>query len=109
MKVRAASVNPLDWHTLRGKPYVMRMDGREWGVPEEQLGVDFAGVVESVGKSVTKFKPGDEVFGARDGAFSEYVRVRETRNIVMKPANASFEEVAAIPIAAVTGAAGAAR
>ena len=64
--------------------------------------MDFAGVVESVGKSVTKFKPGDEVFGGRDGAFSEYVRVRESRNIVMKPANISFEEAAAVPIAAIT-------
>ena len=64
--------------------------------------MDFAGVVESVGKSVTKFKPGDEVFGGRDGAFSEYVRVRESRNIVLKPANISFEEAAAVPIAAIT-------
>ena len=103
VKVRAASVNPLDWHYMRGKPYVMRMMGSGVGAPENpQLGVDFAGVVESVGKSVTKFKPGDEVFGGRDGAFSEYVRVRESRNIVMKPANISFEEAAAVPIAALT-------
>jgi len=103
VKVRAASVNPLDWHYMRGKPYVMRMMGSGVGRPKDPLlGVDFAGVVESVGKSVTKFKPGDEVFGGRDGAFSEYVRVRESRNIVMKPANISFEEAAAVPIAALT-------
>jgi NADPH:quinone reductase-like Zn-dependent oxidoreductase len=103
VKVRAASVNPLDWHYMRGKPYVMRMMGSGVGSPKDPLlGVDFAGVVESVGKSVTKFKPGDEVFGGRDGAFSEYVRVRESRNIVMKPANISFEEAAAVPIAAIT-------
>jgi NADPH:quinone reductase-like Zn-dependent oxidoreductase len=103
VKVRAASVNPLDWHYLRGKPYVMRMMGSGVGGPKDPLlGVDYAGVVESVGKSVTKFKPGDEVFGARDGAFSEYVRVRESRNIVMKPPNVSFEDAAAIPIAAIT-------
>jgi len=103
VKVRAASVNPLDWHYMRGKPYVMRMMGSGIGAPKDPLlGVDFAGVVESVGKSVTKFKPGDEVFGGRDGAFSEYVRVRESRNIVMKPANISFEEAAAVPIAAIT-------
>jgi len=103
VKVRAASVNPLDWHYMRGKPYVMRMMGSGVGSPKDPLlGVDFAGVVESVGKNVTKFKPGDEVFGGRDGAFSEYVRVRESRNIVMKPANISFEEAAAVPIAALT-------
>jgi NADPH:quinone reductase-like Zn-dependent oxidoreductase len=103
VKVRAASVNPLDWHYLRGKPYVMRMLGSGVGSPKDPLlGVDFSGVVESVGKGVTKFKPGDEVFGGRDGAFSEYVRVRESRNIVMKPANISFEEAAAVPIAAIT-------
>jgi NADPH:quinone reductase-like Zn-dependent oxidoreductase len=102
VKVRAASVNPLDWHTLRGKPYFMRMDAGIGAPTEAQLGVDFAGVVESVGKSVTKFKPGDEVFGARTGAFSEFVRVKESRNVVLKPANASFAQAAAIPIAALT-------
>jgi NADPH:quinone reductase-like Zn-dependent oxidoreductase len=103
VKVRAASVNPLDWHYMRGKPYVMRMLGSGVGSPKDPLlGVDFAGVVDSVGKGVTKFKPGDEVFGGRGGAFSEYVRVRESRNIVMKPANISFEEAAAVPIAAIT-------
>ncbi len=103
VKVRAASVNPLDWHYMRGKPYIMRMMGSGLGAPTDaQLGVDFAGVVESVGKSVTKFKPGDEVFGGRDGAFSEFVRVKESRNVVLKPANVSFEQAAAIPIAAIT-------
>jgi NADPH:quinone reductase-like Zn-dependent oxidoreductase len=102
VKVRAASVNPLDWHYMRGKPYVMRM-GTGIGAPTDpQLGVDFAGVVDSVGKSVSKFKPGDEVFGGGDGAFSEYVRVKENRNVVLKPANISFEQAAAVPIAAVT-------
>ncbi|HEU4779909.1 MAG TPA: NAD(P)-dependent alcohol dehydrogenase [Steroidobacteraceae bacterium] len=102
VKVVAASVNPLDWHVLRGKPYIMRM-GSGLGTPTDpQLGVDYAGIVESVGKSVTSFKPGDEVFGGRDGAFAEYVRVRESRNVVLKPANISFEQAAAIPIAAIT-------
>ena len=103
VKVRAVSVNPLDWHVIRGKPYLMRLMGSGVGTPtDEELGVDFAGVVESVGKAVTKFKPGDEVFGGRDGAFAEYVRVKESRNIVLKPASISFEQAAAIPIAAVT-------
>jgi NADPH:quinone reductase-like Zn-dependent oxidoreductase len=103
VRVRAASVNPLDWHYMRGKPYMMRMMGSGIGAPQDpSLGVDFAGVVDSVGKGVTKFKPGDEVFGARDGAFSEFVKVRESRNIVLKPANISYEEAAAVPIAAIT-------
>lgn len=102
VKVVAASVNPLDWHVMRGKPYIMRMGSGIGSPTDPQLGVDFAGVVESVGKSVTKFKPGDEVFGGRDGAFAEYVRVRESRAVVLKPANISFEQAAAIPIAAIT-------
>lgn len=103
VKVRAASVNPLDWHYMRGKPYVMRLMGSGVGKPTDPLlGVDFAGVVESVGKSVTNFKPGDEVFGGRSGAFSEYLRVKANRNIVLKPANVSFEEAAAVPVAAIT-------
>ena len=102
VKVRAASVNPLDWHYLRGKPYLMRMDVG-LGVPKDiGMGVDFAGVVESTGKSVTHFKAGDEVFGAGDGAFGEYVKVREIRNIAIKPANLSFAQASAVPVAAIT-------
>jgi NADPH:quinone reductase-like Zn-dependent oxidoreductase len=102
VKVRAAAVNPLDWHYLRGEPYVMRM-GAGIGAPaDSRLGVDFAGVVEAVGKDVKKFKPGDAVFGARGGAFGDYVVVSETRNIVLKPDNISFEQGAAVPIAAIT-------
>ena len=65
VKVHAASVNPLDWHYVRGKPYVMRLDAGLGAPKIPRLGVDFAGTVESVGGSVTRFKPGDEVFGAR--------------------------------------------
>ncbi len=102
VEVRAAAVNPLDWHYLRGEPYVMRM-GAGIGAPTDpMMGVDFSGVVEAVGKDVTKFKPGDAVFGARGGAFGDYVVVRESRNIVLKPDNISFEQAAAVPIAAVT-------
>jgi NADPH:quinone reductase-like Zn-dependent oxidoreductase len=102
VKVRAASVNPLDWHYMRGEPYFMRpMAGI--GAPESiDMGVDFAGTVESVGRNTTRFKPGDEVFGARDGAFAEYVSVREHGSLAMKPANLTFEQAAAVPIAAVT-------
>src|SRR5438128_11765702 len=67
-----------------------------------RLGTDFAGQVEAVGKDVTQFRPGDEVFGGRSGAFAEYVCVREDRAVVPKPANATFEQAAAVPVAALT-------
>ncbi len=102
VRVRAAAVNPLDWHGVAGQPYIMRL-GSGLGAPEDpSVGVDFAGIVESVGKEVTRFKPGDEVFGARGGAFAEYVVVSENRALASKPANLTFEQAAAIPIAAVT-------
>lgn len=102
VKVRAASVNPLDWHYMRGLPYLVRMD-RGQGAPQNpRLGVDFAGTVEAVGKNVKRFHVGDDVFGDRLGAFGEYVVVREERAVVLKPANISFEEAAAVPVAALT-------
>ena len=102
VKVRAAGVNPLDFHDLRGKPYIMRMEAG-FGAPKDiQLGVDFAGTVEAVGKDVKSFHVGDEVFGGRSGTFAEYVTVRESRNVVRKPGNVSFEQAGSIAIAAVT-------
>jgi NADPH:quinone reductase-like Zn-dependent oxidoreductase len=102
VKVHAASVNPLDWHYMRGTPYIMRMDTGV-GLPKDaRLGVDYAGTVEAVGKNVTHFKPGDEVFGGRNGAFAQYVIAREAGSIAIKPASVSFEQAAAVPIAAVT-------
>jgi NADPH:quinone reductase-like Zn-dependent oxidoreductase len=102
IKVHAASVNPLDWHYLRGTPYILRLDAGI-GVPDNPwLGVDFAGTVEAVGSDVKRFKPGDEVFGGRSGAFAEYVTVREDRALVLKPTNVSFEQAAAAPIAGIT-------
>ena len=102
VKVHAASVNPLDWHYMQGKPYVMRAAAGV-GRPESILmGADFAGTVESVGKNVTRFKPGDEVFGDRDGAFGEYVSAREKGAITTKPSNMSMEQAAAVPIAGLT-------
>lgn len=102
VKVRAAALNPLDWHVVRGRPYVMRLDAGIGAPSDPWVGVDYAGVVEAVGKDVTKFKPGDEVFGGRNGALAEYVLVRESRNIVPKPSNISFEQAAALPVAAIT-------
>jgi NADPH:quinone reductase-like Zn-dependent oxidoreductase len=102
VRVRAASVNPLDWHFVRGEPYVMRMSAG-FGKPADiTLGVDFSGTVEAVGRNVTRFKPGDAVFGGRNGAFAEYLRVREDRVVALKPDNVSFEQAAGVAIAAVT-------
>ena len=103
VRVRAASVNPLDWHFIEGTPYVMRAMGVGLRKPKDtRLGVDFAGTVEAVGKNVTRFKPGDEVFGGRTGAFAEYVCVRESRAVALKPANITFDQAASVPIAAIT-------
>jgi NADPH:quinone reductase-like Zn-dependent oxidoreductase len=102
VRVHAASVNPLDWHYVEGTPYLVRIDGG-FGKPEDpRLGVDFAGTVEATGKTVRRFKPGDEVFGGRTGAFAEYVTVREERAIALKPAGVTFEQAASLPIAAIT-------
>jgi NADPH:quinone reductase-like Zn-dependent oxidoreductase len=103
VKIKAASANPLDWHYLRGTPYEMRAIGVGWGTPNDiRLGVDFAGTVESVGKFVTRFKPGDDVYGGADGSFAEYVSVRENGSVASKPPNMTYEQAAAAPIAAVT-------
>src|SRR5213080_1369920 len=103
VRVRAASVNPLDWHYVEGTPYVMRAMGVGLRKPKDtQLGVDFAGTVEAVGKNVTQFKPGDEVFGGRGGAFAQYVCPRATRAVALKPASSSFEEAASVNIAGIT-------
>ena len=103
VRVRAASVNPYDWHFVEGTPYVMRAMGVGLRKPKDiHLGVDFAGTVEAVGKNVTNFKPGDEVFGGRGGAFAQYVCPRATRAVALKPANVSFEEAASVDIAGIT-------
>ena len=101
VRVRAASVNALDWHTVRGQPYIARFVMGLRKPKTSAMGVDVAGQVEAVGKNVTQFHPGDAVFGARDGAFAEYVCAREDR-VVMKPANLTFEQAAAVPVAAIT-------
>ena len=103
VKVRAVSVNPYDWHFVEGTPYIMRTFGVGLRKPKEiRLGVDFAGTVEAVGKNVTQFKPGDEVFGGRDGAFAEYVCRRAVGAVAPKPAGLTFEQAASINIAGIT-------
>ncbi|MGD0145710.1 MAG: NAD(P)-dependent alcohol dehydrogenase [Nitrososphaerales archaeon] len=101
VRVHAASLNAYDWHTLRGKPFLVRLMGFGLLKPKKQiLGSDFAGRVEAVGRSVKQFQPGEEVYGM-GGGFAEYVCKREDR-LALKPANASFEEAAAVPMAAIT-------
>ena len=103
VRVRAASVNPYDWHFVEGTPYVMRAMGVGLRKPKDtRLGVDFAGIVEAVGKNVTEFKPGDEVFGGRGGAFAQYVCPRASRAVALKPPNVSFEDAASANIAGIT-------
>ena len=102
VRVRAASVNPLDWHMIRGTPYVMRMDSGLRKPAVTRTGVDFAGVVEAVGRQVSRFKVGDEVFGGRTGALAEYVVVSADRAIVHKPAIITFDQAAAVGVAGLT-------
>jgi NADPH:quinone reductase-like Zn-dependent oxidoreductase len=105
LKVHAASVNPADWHLLRGEPYIARLQLGLRRPKDRVLGCDVAGQVEAVGKNVTTLQPGDEVFGSPFmhgfGAFAERVRVPEDL-LAPKPANLSFEQAAAVPLAAST-------
>jgi NADPH:quinone reductase-like Zn-dependent oxidoreductase len=102
VRVRAASINPLDWHYVEGTPYVMRAGVGLRKPKDTRLGVDYSGIVEAVGKNVRQFKPGDEVFGGKNGAFAEYLCARADRAIVLKPGNITFEQAASVPIAAIT-------
>jgi NADPH:quinone reductase-like Zn-dependent oxidoreductase len=100
VRVRAASVNPLDL-TIKG-PLLLRPLFGLRKPKETRLGVDYAGVVEAVGKNVTNFRAGDEVFGGKTGAFAEYICVLADRAVVLKPANITFGQAAAVPVAAIT-------
>lgn len=101
IRVRAASVNALDWHTVHGGA-VMRVAGTVMRQKQEPVrGVDVAGTIEAVGKVVTRFRVGDEVFGSSIATFAEYARAREDR-IAAKPANLTFEEAASVGVAGYT-------
>ncbi len=106
VKVYAASVNPLDWHSLRGEPFLARLAAGLLKPKHKILGADVAGRIEEVGRNVKKFQPGDEVFGDIFpnglGAFAEYVCIPENAALVLKPTSTTFEEAAAVPCAAVT-------
>ena len=99
VRVRAASVNPADWYGVAG-PLIVRPSTGLFKPRSNRTGIDFAGTVEAVGKNVRHVSPGDDVFGARSGALAEYVTVRDA--VVAKPANLTFEEAAAVPVAAIT-------
>lgn len=103
IKIHAASVNPVDWHLMRGKPLIARPTMGGLLTPKRKVpGCDIAGRVEAVGSHVKQFQPGDEVFGAKGGGgFAEYVCAAEDR-LALKPANISFEDAAAVPVAAIT-------
>jgi len=102
VQITAAAVNPLDWHYLRGSPFVMRLVTGLGKPSQTRLGRDFAGTIEAVGSKVTRFKVGDEVFGGANGAFAEYVTRRENGSMAIKPAKVEFAQAAAVPIAGVT-------
>jgi NADPH:quinone reductase-like Zn-dependent oxidoreductase len=102
VQVRAAAANPLDFHFMRGSPYIMRTQSGLSKPKANGLGVDMAGTVAAVGKNVTTRNVGDEVFGGCVGAFAEYVGVRADAVIHAKPANLTFEQAAAVPVAGFT-------
>lgn len=101
VRVRAAAVNPYDWHMMTGKPWLVRTQNGLRRPKSQVPGVDGAGVVEAVGADVAEFSPGDEVFGSLNGAYAEYA-VSKERSLVHKPGSVSFEQAAAVPIAALT-------
>src|SRR4051812_3740487 len=100
VRVRAAALNPLDLG-IRMPMWIRLVTGRR-KPKETRLGVDYAGTVEAVGKNVTQFKPGDEVFGGKIGAYGEYVSAVADRAVMLKPANVTFEQAASVPVAALT-------
>src|SRR5689334_47829 len=101
IEMRASSVNPAEWYTVSGQPYVVRLMNGIGAPKDSRAGYDAAGVVVAVGPKVTRFKPGDEVFGGAWGAYAQYALGREPR-LIKKPPGLSFEEAAAIPIAGMT-------
>lgn len=102
VRVKAAGVNPLDYHYMRGSPYLMRLMSGIGRPKDFRSGVDFSGIVEAVGDEVTRFAVGDAVFGGKKGAFAEYLVVSEEAGVAVKPENVSFEEAASMAIAAST-------
>src|SRR5213078_1697634 len=101
VRVRAASINPVDGHLIRGAWPMRSMTGMR-KPKNTRFGTDFSGIVEAIGKDVTNFKPGDEVFGAKNGAVADYICVKADRAIVMKPNNITFEQAGSVAVAGLT-------
>src|SRR5436853_2886312 len=101
VRVRAASINPVDGHVIRGSWMMRPMSGLR-KPKNTRFGTDFAGTIEAIGKDVTNFKSGDEVFGAKNGALADYICVKADRAIVMKPSNITFEQAGSVGVAGVT-------
>ena len=101
VRIRAASVNPLGWHFMRGSPFPLRLATGLRKPKDGRLGTDVSGQIEAVGRDVTEFQPGDEVFGVCKGAFAEYACTAE-KSLVRKPASVTFEQAAAVAVAALT-------
>lgn len=101
VQVRAASVNPYDWHFVRGAPKFIRLFTGMRGPKSERAGADGAGVISAAGPGVTRFKPGDAVFGVCKGSFAEFA-IADENKIALMPENASFEQSASVPIAGIT-------
>lgn len=103
VKVHAASVNPYDWHMIRGTPLLMRVMMAGVRKPKDpRVGIDCAGTVEAVGKDVTQFKPGDNVFGGKSGSLAEYLCIPADAGVTLKPANVTFEQAAGVQVAGCT-------
>ena len=102
VRVRAASLNPLDGHFVRGMLLARVMGGGLRKPKDTRVGVDYAGVVEAVGKNVIQYKVGDEVFGGRTGALAQYVCAKADRAVALKPATVTFEEAGSIAVAGIT-------
>jgi NADPH:quinone reductase-like Zn-dependent oxidoreductase len=102
VRIRATSVNPADWHSMTGTPYIARLAFGLTKPKPRRLGIDFAGTVEAAGRNVKQFQPGDDVFGATSEAFAEYVCVAEDGPVVPKPVSLTFEQAASVPVAALT-------
>jgi NADPH:quinone reductase-like Zn-dependent oxidoreductase len=101
IRVHAASVNPFDRHLIRGEPYIVRFIMGLSKSKVKRPGVDVSGLVEATGRNVTRFRPGDEVFGSCRGSFAEYVCAPESA-LVTKPGNVTFEQAASVPVAGYT-------
>src|SRR2546423_6420434 len=101
VRVRAASITPVDGHMIRGA-WLIRPIGGMRKPKNTRFGTDFSGIVEAIGKDVTNFKPGDEVFGAKNGAVADYICVKADRAVVMKPSNITFEQAGSVAVAGLT-------